>query len=109
MTILGSECSPLLLWQSKDDSSAHRNYRRNCSPPGETIVLHLRNRPFWGLGGPGFDFHWFSIKFLLESDHFGALAGRNLVRLYKALLGSVAVAVLILFRYLSNGGGSRKL
>ena len=35
------------------------------------------------------------------------------MRLYKALLGSVAVAVavavLILFRYLSNGGGSRKL
>ena len=36
-----------------------------------------------------------------------------LVKPYKALLGSVvvavAVAVLVLFRYLSNGGGSRKL
>ena len=37
----------------------------------------------------------------------------GLKRPYKALLGNVsvavAVAVLILFRYLSNGGGSRKL
>ena len=42
-----------------------------------------------------------------------AAVADNIVRPYKALLGSVAVAVavavVILFRYLSNGGGSRKL
>ena len=37
----------------------------------------IRNRPFWGPGWPGIDFHWFSLKFLLETDHFGALAGRG--------------------------------
>ena len=44
------------------------------------------------------------VRFSLIFDHFGALAGGNLVRPYKALLGSVAVAlalaVLILFRSL---------
>ena len=51
--------------------------------------------------------------FLLENIIPGKAVFYNLVRPSKALLGSVAVAVavavLILFRYLSNGGGSRKL
>ena len=39
--------------------------------------LLIRKRSFCGHGWPGLDFHRFSIKFLLETDHFGALAGRG--------------------------------
>ena len=42
---------------------------------GWRILIWIKS--FWGPGWPGLDFHSWSIKFFLESDHFGALAGRG--------------------------------
>ena len=48
-----------------------------CAVAARYTCCNSWKRPFWGPGWPGLDFHRFSIKFLLETDHFGALAGRG--------------------------------
>ena len=51
----------------------------------EMPLMGLCYQPFWRPSWLGLDFYRISIKFLLETDHFGVLAGRNLVRPYEAL------------------------
>ena len=43
----------------------------------EMPSMGLCYQPFWRPSWPGFDFYRLSIKFLLEADHFGSLAGRS--------------------------------
>ena len=64
-----SGCSRSVNWS---ETTSMRNFRILLLPwwLRPWAALFIRKRSFWSLGWPGLDFHWFSIKFLLATDHF---------------------------------------